>query len=354
MSDIQKVDSDSRKELLAEQFAAIEAEAPVEAAPAAEPQPEAEAPAGDRARDASGRFAKADGAPKVAKATPAGPQATAEAAPEAPEAAQEPLWKRPPASWKKEMHDAWLKADPRLQEYAYQREEQMRAGIEPIRSKAEFADRMNEAIEPYMNTIRGLGIDAPTAVRALMEADNILRTSSPQDRVNYLHSLARSYGVDLSQGSPTAPQAPVDPNFAALQNELIKIRGEVTGWKQAQEEAENAKLLSDVQQFAAKAEHFEDARPTMIQLLQSGVAVDLQDAYNKALRLDEELFAKQQQAQQAAALAERKASADKAAKAARAAAVSVRGSTPGAPAAKNTADRRSLLAEQFDGLSERL
>lgn len=352
MSEIQKVDSDSRKELLAEQFSKIEAEvaaAPPEPAPEAEPEPAAEG----RARDASGRFTRADGAP-APKAAPAGPQGTAAEAAEAPEAAEEPVWKRPPQSWKKEFHDAWLKADPRLQEYAYQREEQMRAGIEPIRAKAEFADRMNEAIAPYMDTIRGLGIEAPQAVRALMEADNILRNSSPQDKLSYFHSLARSYGIDLAgQGSP-APQASVDPNFVALQNELIKIRGEVTGWKQAQEEQANAVLLNEVSQFAAKAEHFEAARPTMIQLLQSGVATTLEDAYHKALRLDEELFAQQQQAQQAKALAERKASADRAAKAARAAAVSVRGSTPGAPTGTKASDRRSLLAEQLDGLSERL
>lgn len=352
MSEIQKVDSDSRKELLAEQFSKIEAEvaaAPPEAAPEAETEPAAEG----RARDASGRFARADGAP-ASKAAPAGPQGTAAEAAEVAEAPEEPVWKRPPQSWKKEFHDAWLKADPRLQEYAYQREEQMRAGIEPIRAKAEFADRMNEAIAPYMDTIRGLGIEAPQAVRALMEADNILRNSSPQDKLSYFHSLARSYGIDLAgQGSP-APQASVDPNFVALQNELIKIRGEVTGWKQAQEEQANSALLSEVSQFATKVEHFEAARPTMIQLLQSGVATTLEDAYQKALRLDEELFAQQQQAQQAKALAERKASADRAAKAARAAAVSVRGSTPGAPTGTKASDRRSLLAEQLDGLSERL
>jgi hypothetical protein len=92
----------------------------------------------------------------------------------------------------------------------------------------------------------------------------------------------------------------------------------------------------------------------MIQLLQSGVATTLQDAYDKALRLDDQLFARQQQSIQAAALAERKASADRAAKAARAAAVSVRSSTPGAPSAAKASDRRSLLAEQFDGMSDRL
>lgn len=351
MSDIQKVDSDSRKELLAEQFAQVEQEAQQEAPQPEAPEAEA-APSGERPRDQSGRFARATGdeAP-AAKAKPAKAQAPAAEAPEAPE---EPVWKRPPASWKKEYHDAWQSADPRLQQYAYQREEQMRAGIEPMRAKAEFADAMSEAIAPYMDTIRGLGIEAPQAVRALMEADNILRSSSPQDRLNYFHSLARSYGIDLTGQASTAPQASVDPAYAQLQNELIKIRGEVTGWKQAQEEAANAALLDEVHQFATGKEHFEAARPTMIQLLQSGVATTLDDAYNKALRLDEELFAKQQQATQAAALAERKSSADRAAKAARAAAVSVRGSTPGAPAAKNSADRRSLLAEQFDGLSERL
>lgn len=350
--EIQKVDSDSRKELLAEQFNAIEAEAPApEAAP--EPASEAEAAqsAADRARDASGRFAKAEAAAKAPKAAPAGPQATAG---EATEAVEEPVWRRPPQSWKKEMHDFWSKADPRLQEYAYQREEQMRAGIEPIRSKAEFADKVNEAIAPYMDTIRGLGIDPPQAIRALMEADNILRSSPPQDRLNYFHSLARSYGIDLTAQGQPAPQAPVDPSFVALQNELVKIRGEVTGWKQAQEEAAYAALLDEVQQFSTKAEHFEAARKTMIPLMESGIATTLEDAYNKALRLDPELFAASQQAQQAAAAAQRKASADKAAKAARAAAVSVRSSTPGAPSAAKAADRRSLLAEQFDGMSDRL
>jgi len=76
-------------------------------------------------------------------------------------AAEEPVWKRPPSSWKRDYHEVWQTADPRLQEYAHKREEEMRAGIEPLRSKAQFADQMNEAMQPYMTTIQGLGIDAP-------------------------------------------------------------------------------------------------------------------------------------------------------------------------------------------------
>jgi hypothetical protein len=112
--------------------------------------------------------------------------------------------------------------------------------------------------------------------------------------------------------------------------------------------------LQEINGFAQKAEHFEEARPTMISLLQSGMAETLQDAYDKAVRLDPELFNQIQQAQQAKAAAEKSAQLDRAAKAARAAAVSVRGSTPGTNTAPKAQDRRSLLSEQFDGMTERL
>ena len=91
----------------------------------------------------------------------------------------------------------------------------------------------------------------------------------------------------------------------------------------------------------------------MIQLLNSGVAKDLEDAYNKAVRLDTELFDRTQKASQAQAEAAKREASNKAAKAARAAAVSVRSSTPGVNTATKAQDRRSMLLEQFDNLNER-
>jgi hypothetical protein len=149
-------------------------------------------------------------------------------------------------------------------------------------------------------------------------------------------------------------QVAVDPTVYALQNELNSVRGEVNNWKQQQEQAQNSALLGEINQFSQKAEHFEEARPVMIQLLQSGVATDLQDAYDKAVRLDPNLFETIQQSKQAEVDAQKRAAANKAAKSARAAAVSVRGSAPGTITATKAQDRRSLLAEQFDSMSERL
>lgn len=260
-----------------------------------------------------------------------------------------PVWERPPASWKKDYHEAWITADPKLKEYAWKREEEMKAGVQPLLSKAQYADQMQQAIEPYMNNIRGLGIEAPQAVKALMEADNVLRHGSPQQKQAYFAQLAQQYGINMGEVQTT----PVDPNFYAIQNELAQVRGEVLNWKQQQEAAQNQALLSEISQFQSKAEYFEEARPTMIQLLNSGVAKDLDDAYQKAIRLDNDLFTKHQQASQGAADAAKREQSNRAAKAAKAAAVSVKSSTPGAATSTKAQDRRSLLLEQFDNLNER-
>jgi len=309
-----------RKELLAQQFDDIETD-----------QPESKEPA---PRAPNGKF--------VAK----------DAAEDAP-AVEEPVWKRPPSSWKRDYHEVWQTADPRLQEYAYKREEEMRAGIEPLRSKAQFADQMNEAIQPYMNTIQGLGIDAPRAVKALMEADHVLRNAPPDQKRAYLANLAQSYGINLGEVDPYQQAGPVDPNYYALQNELNSVRGEISNFKQQQEMAENQSLLGEINSFASKAEYFEEVRPDMIKLLQSGVAGTLEEAYEKAIRLNDDVFTQTQQRSQAEAAAQKSSSANRAAKAAKAAAVSVKSSTPGTKTTTKAQDRRSMLLEQFDSVNER-
>ena len=334
MSDLNEIvpveNPDARRELLSAQFDEVEAAAP---------EPEKAQPAqAERPRDEVGKFAKATAA-----------------APAEAKADEDPVWRRPPASWKKDYHEVWQTADDKLKQYAWQRESEMKAGVEPLLTKAQFADQMQEVLNPYMNTIQGLGIDAPKAVKALMEADHALRYSNPQEKRQYFARLAQSYGVNLNDmGNDLPQQVHVDPTIYALQNELNNVRGEVMGWKQQQEQQQNQALLGEINNFSQKAEHFEEARPAMIQLLQSGMASNLDDAYEKAIRLNPELFDAVQNGRQAEVEAAKRSAANTAAKRARAAAVSVKGSTPGAVTTTKAQDRRSLLAEQFDNMSDRL
>jgi hypothetical protein len=327
MSDLNAIApvEDTRREKLLEQFEQVESA----------PEPVRE----DVPRDEQGKFAAKE------------PEQTMMQ--QAQEPVEEPVWKRPPASWKKDYHDVWQTADDRMKEYAWQREEQMKAGVQPLMEKARIADQFNEVLNPYMETIRGLGMDAPKAVKALMEADHALRYSDPQQKQQLFMRLAQQYGVNLGDMSQL-PQQMVDPNISALQQELNRVRGEVMSWKEQQEQVQNQFLLSEIDSFAMKAEHFEEARPTMISLLQSGVATTLEDAYEKALRLDDNLYQQVQQSRQAQVETQQKVVANQAAKKARAAAVSVRSAAPGATTATKAQDRRSLLAEQFDSMADRL
>jgi hypothetical protein len=115
------------------------------------------------------------------------------------EAVEEPVWKRPPASWKKDYHEDWSTADARMKEYAYQREEQMKAGYEPLKAKAQFADKCRKWCSRTCKRIQGLGIDAPRAVKALLEADHALRYSTPEQKLQLFGRLAQQYGVNLGQ-----------------------------------------------------------------------------------------------------------------------------------------------------------
>lgn len=332
-----------RRDVLREQFDAIEQ------APVNDPSRQAAPKTADRPRDETGKFTAAE---KAAKAPEGG---VTQAAPVTEAVPEEPVWKRPPKSWKKDYHDVWQTADDRLKEYAWQREEQMSAGVQPLLTKAEFADKIQAIVEPYAPLMKGLGVDAPTVIKEFFNADNILRNGQPQEKLAYLVKLAQNYGVDLRGLTGAAQQvAPIDPQAQAILNQLNMRVGEVLTWKEQQEERENQILLSDIQKFAQTHEHFEDVKAAMIMLLQSEQAVNLDDAYKKALRLDDTLFESEVQATQAKAEADRRAAADKAAKSARSAAVSVRGSTPGSNTAPKAQTRREVLAEQFGNIDSRL
>jgi hypothetical protein len=108
--------------------------------------------------------------------------------------------------------------------------------------------------------------------------------------------------------------------------------------------------VAEVENFKSSHPYVDQLGPQMQQLLQAGLATDLDSAYSTALRLNDELFQKSQATQREAAEKQRRIEADKAAKAAKANAVSTRTATPGAIAATTGGapkGRRAALEDSF-------
>jgi len=296
----------------------VEAAADSVATPEAAEKP-AEANSG-RARDEAGRFT-----PKAEAKEPAPVPATPEPAP--------PV-RNPFSSWKPDAQAALSKAErgealtteelKLIRIEAERRESDFHKGVSEFKSHSERAKAYDQAIAPYQQHLQRLGVDAPTAINALMRADMTLRTSDPATKAQYFAQLAREYGIDL--GHVQAPPQ-VDPQTQYLMGQLNELRQNQQMWQNQLQQQEQAKAQQELSQFAtAERPHFDAVRNDMADLLESGKAQSMQEAYEMAVWMRPDIrstLIEQQRAE-----AQRKAIETAQAQRAKTAAVSVKGSSP--------------------------
>ena len=297
-----------------------------------------------RARDEKGRFAAKDSAAPAPKPDATIPVAEAQPAP----AAVEPL--KPPSSWKKDYWDHFGKLDPAVAKYIHEREQQFASGVSTYRQEAEKAKELYQAIAPFQSILNQHGIQPGQWISQLGNAHMRLVQGSPQEKLAIFQKLAQDYGVSL-ESVQTGQVGPVEQYLSPLQEQIRQLQGQFSNWQQTTEQQKQQETQQQIEAFKAQAPHFETVRETMGQLLGAGVAKDLQDAYDKALRMNDELFAQAQQAKQAEAEKARQAAEAARVNKAKANAISVRGSTPaGTTVTKANQGLRSMLEEQVESV----
>jgi hypothetical protein len=281
----------------------------------------------DKARDEQGRFAKQ-----------AEPELKAEVT-------QEVTTKPRPTSWKKDYEEHWSKLDPTLQEYINQRESDYAKGVSTYKQNYEAVAPIYEAMQPFMPLLQQHNMNPGQWISNLGNAHRTLVEGTPEAKLQAFARLASDYGVPLQ--ALTGQQ--YDPQQSLVLNEVNTLKQQLAAFQQMNEQKEQMTLQQEIAKFQAEAPHFEEVKETMAQLLQSGVATDLKSAYDKAIRLNDEVWQKQQaEASQAQAQANVHAQAQKAAEA-KAKAVSTRSNSPTAVMTSgNSKDRRSILAEAVE------
>ena len=296
-----------------------------------------ETSAEQRARDEAGRYAAKEKAPE----------------PVIPPAEDvKPI--KAPSSWKPAAQEAYLKAErgealtPEevriLTAEANKRETDFHRGVEEFKTHAQKARAYEAVISPYQQTFQQLGVDAPTAIGHLLKADSILRYSDPATKAQYFQQLAQQYGVSLDQVQ-NPPQ--YDPQTQYLMNQLNELRQTQQQWHNSIQQQEQTRANTELEQFAqAGNAHFDAVRGDMADLLETGKATSLQDAYEKAVWMNPDI--RQSLIEQQRSEAQKKAMAEAQTLRAKTAAVSVKGSSPSAGGVQtNGSDLRSLIASQF-------
>lgn len=293
-----------------------------------------------RSRDEVGRFAP--------KETPAEPKQAVTADKTAAEntVAVAPQVKPRPSSWKKDYEEHWTKLDPTLQDYIAQREADYAKGVSTYKQNWDQAAPIYEAIQPFMPALQQHNIDPKTWITSLGNAHQMLATGTPYQKLQMFAKLANDYGVPLQ--AITGGQH--DPQFSMMAQELNQLKNQWTQFQTSQQQQEQQLIQGEIENFSKNAPHFEQVRETMAGLLQSGVATDLKSAYEKAIRLHDDIWQQQQaEAQQAKAQAEAEAQHKKVVEA-KAKAVSPRSTSPTGAMGTGNGKKglRETLAEQLD------
>lgn len=296
--------------------------------------------ASDKPRDEAGRFA---------------PKAEKEAPPVEPAPAPAPTGERNPfSSWKPAAQQAFMKAErgepltadelKLLKSEAERREADFHKGVSEFKSHSERAKAYDAAIAPYQQHLQKLGVDAPTAINALMKADVTLRAADPITKAQYFAQLAEEYGVDLAQVQN--PQ-PVDPQTQFLMQQLNELRQSQQMWQNQVQQQEQMRVQQELQSFqTAERPHFDAVRNDMADLLETGKAKSLQEAYDMAVWMRPDV--RQSLIDQQLADAQRKALEQAQAQRAKTAAVGVKGSSPiGAGSQPVNGSLRDIIAAQF-------
>ena len=270
-----------------------------------------------------------------------------------------------PSTWKKEYVQIWDKMEAGQQiskedftkfaEYANQRESEYKKGVSTYKAEADRARSYEEAIAPFIPELQAQNISPAAWINNLGRAHMVLSKAPYEQKVEMFQRLAADYGIQLNGESNGLQQ--LDPYTQQLMNQLNQVNQEVSTIKNRFQQEEQSRLMNEIERVRSNVEkfpHFDVVREEMAQLLELGKAQDLETAYKKAVRMNDEVWALEQER----LLSSAKQASNKAQQVAKAktVAVSPKSSTPrGTVNTTEKKDRRSLIAEQLgDAMSRRV
>jgi hypothetical protein len=261
-----------------------------------------------------------------------------------------------PTTWKKEYVEVWNKMQEgkpldkaefaKFAEYANQRESEYKKGVSAYKAEADNARELTQAIGQFVPELQKHGIHPVAWINNLGRAHYTLANGTYEQKLNAFNRLAQDYGIQLNQDALQMPeQAYVDPYQQQLMQQLQATQQQVQQLSAIREQEENARLTQEISRVSSDKErfpHFDMVREDMAQLLERGLAPNLETAYAKAVRMNDEAY-KLEQDKLLKSVGSQASKAQQVAKA-KATAVSPRSVTPSGQVSKTDAkDRRSLL-----------
>ena len=231
-----------------------------------------------------------------------------------------------PKNWSEDVRSKFKDLPRDAQEYMLKRDKEMTADYtrktQEVAEQRKSFESLDKVIAPMRQQIAASGVGEAEYISRLLNADMALR-NNPKMAIK---QLAQGYGIDLSSIEETVDWNDTDPQIAQLKQQNQAILAELNQFKQQNLQSARQQTEAQINGFAntkddkgnLKYPHFDKLRVKMGNLIDAGEAKGLEDAYAKAVRLDDELYKESLEAQRKSAKAEedarRKAAVEKAKK----------------------------------------
>lgn len=266
--------------------------------------------AAQRARDAAGKFTKAEAAAKAKSAAVVVPTATATLDPAKAGTVPEPAAPvvpapeaiKAPQSWKPAAREKWASLAPEAQQEIARRERETATALQESAEARRVHQQFREVVAPYEGMMRAAGSEPLQTIAQLLQTGAGLRQGTPQRKADLVADIVKQYDVPiemlaaaLDRGQPGqgTPQGQQQGGDMGLRQEVAELKASIqNAWNQ-RNQVQTQKMQADITAFAAGHEFFEDVRHDVADLMDSrakrGVAITLEDAYNLACKMHPEI-----------------------------------------------------------------
>jgi len=207
-----------------------------------------------------------------------------------------------PKHWPKEEQEIFNTWDANVQHQVMDRYKAMEGDYtKKTQALAKYKKRnesLDEIYGPFRDDFQRAGMDEVAATRQLLAAHKYLR-EDPQQALKW---LAQSYGVDLKAvNDDTAIEDEyADPQMKAMQQQIAQLQGTITNQQQQAQNMQKQEVQAMIDNFQTakdadgnlKHPHFDVVQNQMSGLISSGVAKDIESAYEMAVYANPETRAK--------------------------------------------------------------
>lgn len=195
-----------------------------------------------------------------------------------------PAANQAPGTWRPEAAKHWAALPPEVQAEIQKREQDMFNGINQYKTAATFGLGIAEVLQPYDAILSQYNIDPRAQIADLMQSHYTLAFGTEDQKVALIQQIMSDFKIDPAKLGASSESAYVDPQVKTLQDEISSLKSQLSQMVRGTEEQVRATLSKQVEEFASRptSKYFNELMPTMTELLNSGVAKNVEEAYEKA------------------------------------------------------------------------